>query len=95
MRRELKQALIDRFQDFLKNDWLTDDEAKTMPLYSSYTEPDWTQTIKGGLQDKIVPLPGGLYQILEGAKQGVKVLVTGKITEKHSYTKEMLKNHQK
>lgn len=80
LQKDVKRALIDRFEDFVKNDWLHDDDAKTMPLHIHYVDPKWTKTIKGGLQDKHIPLTKGLYQIFRDDQNGqerMRVLILG------------------
>ena len=56
LKKCLKESLIGRCKDFMSTDWLPvdADESKSFPVQVCYTEPCWTRTCKGGVEDKQV-----------------------------------------
>ena len=51
IQKYLKDALRRRCANFLSNDWLSDDKAKSFPLKEYYTELEWQETSKRALVD--------------------------------------------
>ena len=72
----MKRSLKDRCENYLSNDWLPKDAggSKTFPVKGFYVEPDWTRTVKGGLEDEHERM-GKLCDIFD--RENDKVLAEG------------------
>ena len=79
-----KESLRRRLKNYLSNDWLPVDNAKSFPLKQFYVELNWTKTIKG-LRDRQEPM-NRIHDIftLNIGSSAVTVLVQGTLQIKGS-----------
>ena len=75
----LRESLQNRCKNYMSNDWLPEDSAKSIPIRGYYEEQRWTKTVKEGLEDKRISL-GGVYDIFStdtNDKKQLKILIEG------------------
>ena len=77
IQKYLKDALRRRCANFLSNDWLSDDKAKSFPLKEYYTELEWKETSKRALVDTNKTM-ARMKEVLKIGIQGSDVNVAAK-----------------
>ena len=77
IQKHLKDALRRRCANFLSNDWLSDDKAKSFPLKEYYTELEWQETSKRALVDTNKTM-ARMKEVLKIGIQGGAVNVAAK-----------------